>query len=227
MSGFQIDRVQMACHPGDSVVEFNYRGTAADLLACGAVEPGMTDPGGGGVLRLDSHGNHFWRTKHADGTFTIRRRIRQTEYARTLPGALTDLSTPILAWLHEHPGEVDDDIEESREGWTCFTGSKEALIKAGIAREAYFQVKFGQYTEDHWGDGFIIKRLRDGFFMIQTEGRKPATLPKANPSGVRQVTRQMGRFRIAVTWAVIEKLIIPDWKALQQQVLERRSGSPA
>lgn len=128
----------------DCGVYVMYAGTAERLLACGAIEPGMTDkrPKPSPKPRLDSAGHSYQRQAGlaSDGStprFTIKRWIADPKFAQKLPGVPRLLSFKRLDWLDSHPGTIHVDtysnpgrrgIGERERRHTISAGTRDALI---------------------------------------------------------------------------------------------------
>jgi hypothetical protein len=233
--------VTVECEVTDSRIRFEYTGTADELLAAGAIEPGMTDPGKGGVSRRDSFGEPFRRKKHKDGRYSILRNVSDTERARQMPGAPEDLSTELLRELHAQPGEV---IEEKDHGRSVriYAGTRDALIAKGVVTaEDFAGAKFeAPFYQQFFREGPIrwLTRLRDGFYRVERDDRAGRMSPGRIESLMKWIRgceeaekkaaflagatgrppcprdRCIGRYQRPVRWTAVGDVLLVDWRAL-------------
>jgi hypothetical protein len=228
---FEQHGVAVECTASDRFVRFEYIGSAQGLLACGAVEPGMTDASRPGRLRLDSNGDRFWRAKIGPDRFRILRMITSTAVATGLPGAPSELITPMLAELHSAPDEI---ARDECEHFYYYAGTKEALIREGLLKASQLQFKPGRWEKcDRDQSGVIwIDRLRDGFYMVRRAERFVAR-PKIDNQSVwaalllgrvegdaRKRDTHVGIKRRHALWISAGNVIVPQWAAMVGERLE-------
>jgi hypothetical protein len=140
--------------PNDSFIMVKYRGFPADLLAVGAVEPLMVEKAKKpNVAQYDSNGDQYRRRKFGKhGKLHIERMVTTRERARRLPGVPRDISTAIIDWLDQHPGEIHITKNPTIDGnhaWVHHYGTRELLE-----------------AESHIGRMCSGHRILDGYYKV-------------------------------------------------------------
>jgi hypothetical protein len=155
----------------DQYVCAQYVGRPTALLAAGAAEPGMIEPGSAARRGLDGQGEHFRRSSYGQGMLRIDRFVRTRLQRRALPGVPQRCTTELIAWLDAHPGELHFAVDERFES---VSGSRELLVARQHARECMFDGDFGFWgtRDDHAHSGPERWRchadlLLDGYYRIR------------------------------------------------------------
>ena len=129
--GVPFDRVRFCCEGSWSYVRITYTGASADLLASGAIEPGMESPAPPKMRpRRDVHGDRFARNLQPFGRLRIMRFITSVERALALPGVCREDIRDDVLWLQANPGRIYVDEDD----WRIYClGSRALLEQAGFA----------------------------------------------------------------------------------------------
>jgi hypothetical protein len=117
-------------------IRVEYRGLPADLVSIGAVESFMAEkPKNRYIAQYDSNGDRYQRRTFRSGKLLLIRRFISTRaHARKLPGVPPDISTEIIDWLDQHPGEVYTSSVPTINGdhaWIHHCGTPAALDAGG------------------------------------------------------------------------------------------------
>jgi hypothetical protein len=132
-----IGAVAYKVFPRHHSISVEYRGLPTDLLAIGAAEPLMVEkPKKPNVAQYDSNGDRYRRrTLGKSGKLYIERMITTRDRSRRLPGVPRDISTEVIDWLDQHPGEIYTEKRPCSDGsnsaWMSYCGTPAVLDAAG------------------------------------------------------------------------------------------------
>jgi hypothetical protein len=176
-----FDQVRFSCCGNGSHLRLTYAGIAADLLACGAIEPGMESPAPNKRERRDSHGDRFFRDSQPHGRLRMIRLITSIEHALALPGVSREDIWQDAIWLQDNPGRLRVVEDE----WRIYClGSRVMLEQAGLA---------AAFSSD-WCRGVPRAHpIMGGFFAVTVEKHNsdPTTDPTTLSVAEQLVKRPM------------------------------------